>query len=482
MNRITRIISRSSWLGTLAFGLLLPLVGISQAQDFDFDRLNDRVREVSVVIDIKFEVSFGIHSTEQQDRYLGTVVSEDGLVIFNGSALENESSIATLSGFTMKTTPTRIEVTTLEGTTYTAEYLGVDRYTRLGFVRITDLGDDKLKAISFVKNAEFKVGDWVALYMLLPEYIEPPLAADVGMISALVNQPEPFALTVGFNSLQLTSVLFDENLDAVGVLGGLFDPGSGGDGGMVESFGSFAMPLLGVISAERLEKIIADPPKVGETDRGWLGITLQALTPDMAEFWDLDVPGGIIVNEVVGDSPAEEAGLEIGDIIIAINGQPVRVDRDENLSMFQRQIAEMGAGASVEFTVLRRDGDKLDTRQILTTLGKAPLAATEAPEYEMEDLEFSIRDLVFGDYMRFNKDPESLSGVVVSEIKQGGLADIGGLRFGDVIQRIGSTGVATLEEAQQALEQVQQEKPSEVIFFVWRNNKTLFVNVKTDWD
>lgn len=477
MNRITRFIRY----GVLALAIVFASAA-TQAQDFDFDKLNDRVRDVSVIIDIKFEVSFGIHSTEQQDRYLGTVVSEDGLVIFNGSALESESSVATLSGFTMKTTPTRIEVSTLDGTTYTGEYLGVDRYTKLGFIQITDLGDDKLKSISFVKDVEFTVGDWVALYMLLPEYIEPPLAADVGMVSTLVEQPEPFALTVGFNSLQLTSVLFNEDLEAVGVLGGLFDPGTGGDRGMMESFGSFAMPLLGVISAERLEKIIADPPKKGETDRGWLGITLQALTTDMAEFWELDVPGGIIVNEVVRNSPAEEAGLEVGDIIVAVNGQPVRVDRDENLTMFQRQIAEMGAGTSVEFTIVRRDGDELDTRQVLATLDKAPLAATDAPEFEVESLEFTVRDLVFGDYMRFNKDPESLSGVIVSEIKQGGLADIGGLRFGDVIQRIGSTGVSNLEEAQAAIEQVEQEEPSEVIFFVWRNNKTLFVNVKTDWE
>ena len=465
----------------VALAIVLTSTNLSHAQKFDFTRLDQKVRDVSVILDIKFEVSFGIHSTEQQERYLGTVVSEDGLVIFNGSAFESENAAAMFSGFSMKTTPTRIEVTTLDGTTYTGEYVGVDRYTRLGFVRITDLGDDRLKAISFDSGAKLTVGNWLALYMLLPEHVEPPLAADVGMVSALLTRPEPFVLTTGFNSLQLAAVLFDENLKPVGLLSGLFDSGGSIDG-MGDGFGAFGMPLLGMISAERLAKMIADPPRMGEADRGWLGITLQALTPDIAEFWGLTVPGGIIINEVVRNSPAEEAGLKVGDVIIAVNGQPVRVDREENLSVFQRQISEMGSDVPVEFTILRNVGNEFETRRLLATLGKAPLAATEAPEYKVESLDFKIRDLVFADYMRFNKDPESLSGVIVSEIKQGGLGSIGGLRFGDVIQRIGSTGVSNLEEARAAIETMVQQQPSEVIFFVWRNNRTMFVNVKPDWD
>jgi S1-C subfamily serine protease len=66
-------------------------------------------------------------------------------------------------------------------------------------------------------------------------------------------------------------------------------------------------------------------------------------------------------------------------------------------------------------------------------------------------------------------------------LKQGGLAAVGGLQIGDVIQRIGSTDITSVDDVKTAVEQIEQEKPAEVIFFVWRDNKTLFVNVKTDW-
>ncbi|MCK4607835.1 MAG: PDZ domain-containing protein, partial [candidate division Zixibacteria bacterium] len=81
-----------------------------------------------------------------------------------------------------------------------------------------------------------------------------------------------------------------------------------------------------------------------------------------------------------------------------------------------------------------------------------------------------------------NLKPESFSGVVVAELKRGGLANVGGLRLGDVIQSIGNTPVTSIEEVSAIMESVEFEKPPEVIFFVWRNNKTLFVNIKTDWD
>ena len=63
---------------------------------------------------------------------------------------------------------------------------------------------------------EFEIGSWLAAYVILPEFIDPPLAADIGMISNLVEAPEQFALTVGFNSLEFASVLYDTDLNPVG--------------------------------------------------------------------------------------------------------------------------------------------------------------------------------------------------------------------------------------------------------------------------
>jgi S1-C subfamily serine protease len=164
-----------------------------------------------------------------------------------------------------------------------------------------------------------------------------------------------------------------------------------------------------------------------------------------------------------------------------INGQPVEVNREERLALFQRRIAEMGPGTSVEFSVYRPNGDGNDTLNILAVLDSAPISPSEAPDLESEDLEFKVRNLVFADYARFNKNQDDFNGVVVSELQRGGLATLGGLEIGDVIQRIGNSPVSNVEDVGRILTQLRTEKPEEVIFFVWRNNKTMFVNVKTDW-
>ncbi len=462
-------------------GCMILAPSLGTAQTFDFEQLEQKVRSFSVIIDMKMEIAFGVHTSEQTERHLGTIVSSDGLVLFDGSSLVNDGALSVFAGFSVKTTPTHIEITTMNDEKFDGEYLGVDRYTKLAFIRIKSNGA-QFTPVQFETNYDFKVGHWIALYMLLPEFISPNLAADVGMISVVIESPERFPLTVGFSALQTASVLFDENLQPVGVLGTLMDPSSATTdaGGMLESFGQFDIPLLGVLPGERLKPLINDPPHQGAIDRGWLGITLQALTKDIAEFWGLDIPGGIIVNEIVKGSPAEKGGLQVGDIVAKVNGQELTIDKEEKLPVFQRMISEMGPHTPVELFVIRLNDSGFDTLSLLITLGEAPISASDAKEYENTFLEFKVRNMVFSDFLRNNLDPEKFSGVVISNLKMGGLAEVGGLRPGDIIQRIDDKEISSIDDISAAMEQIAAENPSEVIFFIWRNNKTLFVNVKTD--
>ena len=466
-------------IGTVVVFFTLPV----QSQSFDFDELQNIINEVSVIVEMKVEYSFGVHNNEQEERYLGTIVTDDGLVLFNGFTLSSENSIAAFTGMNVKTNPTNIIVQMTDGKEYTAEYIGVDRFSNIGFLQINTENGETFNALKFKSNKDYKIGEWVSLFMLLPEYINPPFSADIGMVSSIIVSPEYFPLIIGFNAMQMTSVLFDENLEAVGVLGRLNDPGQSSidQSGMLDSFNSFGMPLLGIITSERIEKMIADPPRKGKSDRGWLGITLQALTTDMAGFWGLDLTGGIILNDIVSNSPAEKAGLIIGDIIYEVNGQAVEVDKEEKISIFQRAISEMGPSTAVEFSILRPNEETFDSLVVLATLENTPMAATDAPEYENKELEFKVREMVFADYLFYNLDAETFKGTVVSELKQGGLANLEGLRIGDIIQRIGNQQVQTIFDIETILNEAKESKLEEIIFFVWRNQKTLFVNVKTEW-
>jgi serine protease Do len=468
----------------IAFTLIIIPFSNLSAQSFDFAILDKQANSFSVIVEMTIEFSFGGHNNEQEERFLGTVVTEDGMVIFNGSILSSENSIMQMTGYNVKTTPSNLSITTMSGKKYKCEYIGVDRYTKIGFIKTINESNEKFNPIKFNTSSTIKIGNWIALYGLLPDFIEPSLAADVGMVSVVVKSPKKMPLLVGFNPTQLASVLYNESMQPIGVLGVLNNPNAASidANGMLDSFNQLGPTLLGIIPSENILKLIANPPQKGKSERGWLGITLQALTEDMASFWGLDLKGGIIINDIVNKSPAEKAGLLIGDIIYEVNDEQVSVTKEENIPIFQREISEMGPDAEVELTVIRRMESSVDTVKILATLELAPMAPSDAPEYENEFLEFKVRDMVFADYLRYNLESETFKGVVVSELKQGGFGEVEGLRVGDIIQRIDDNDITNVEEIESVMEELTNLKPKEIIFFVWRNQKTLFVNVKTDWE
>lgn len=467
----------------IIFTALLALtVSNAYSQNFDFEKMNEQAREYTVIVDMKIKFSFGVHTTEQDGRFLGTIVTSDGMVLYNGTATSSAILGNAISGMNIKSDPVSIKIITLDGTEYNAEYIGTDEETSIGFVKITDT-NTVFKPIKFVNDYKFKTGEWLSAYMLLPDYVTPPFATDLGMVTTLIEKPEFFPLVVGFSPMQLHAVVFTEKNQAVGVVGLLNNPSqdSYDPDNFLENQSDFGIPMLGVITTDRVNKLIENPPVKGQTDKGWLGITLQALTKEMIAFWKLDISGGIIVNEVMPNSPADVAGLMVGDIIYEVNGQPVEVDKEEKISIFQKKISDFGPDVSIELSVIRKNDEGYENLKLLPTLGNTPLASVDAPEYENKDLEFTVRDLVFQDYLNYNLDEQTFNGVYVSELKQGGLAELDGLQIGDVIQRIGNEPVAGVSDVEAIMTGLEETKPPEIIFFVWRNQKTLFVNIKTDW-
>lgn len=467
------------------FFIWLILAGQAFALHFDFSQIEKKARDYTVVVNVKVEVSFGTQTTEVQNRNIGVIASEDGLILFDGAGIDSDNPFSMMSGMTVSAEPKSIEITLMDGKKYPAQFIGIDRYTKLAFCRIKPEEKVKFKYAEFKKRPDFKIGDWLATYLLMPEFVNPSLGSDVGMVSSIFNVPEKFVFIVGFSEIELGSVLYDSTGAPVGVLGKLENPAlssyetstmmhaiSGEEG---------SIPLLGVVGVDKLEKLIKNPPVKGTVTRGWLGIYLQALTPDIADYWGLKIRGGIIINEVVKDSPADSAGLQTGDIIVKLNGKPVDVDREENIPVFQKQISETGANTSVKFEILRRQDGKIDTLNVIPILTKAPLTPSEAPFYEDKNFELTVRDMVFADYNLYKLDRREFKGIVVKEVEPGGLAAIGEIMPGDIIQSIGSDKIASVDDAKSIFKKLSDAKPKEAVFFIWRDNKTQFVNVKTDW-
>lgn len=470
-----------------SLSLVLPLVillsSFGQAQDFDFEKIKERSKQYTVILDMEIKISLGMQTNSAKQEMMGTLVSSDGLIVFDGSMLDFDHSFSVVSGAMLKATPTRITVRTLNDQEFDAEYLGVDNITKLGFVKLTSPVADGLKPLAFKTGYQFKTGEWLALLDLLPKRVSPRLSASIGMISAILTEPELFAVSEGFRQFQMGQVIYSQQLEAIGLLGVLKDFGDDAEtgAGMFDPFGEQSAPIVGVISGEKINALIAVPPMAGNSSRAWLGITLQALTSDIATFLGIDSPGGIIVNNVVKGSPADKAGLKIGDVIYKVNGEQLKVDSEDKVSIFQRKISEMEPDTPVELAVYRPGDGAPESISMIANLEAAPMPASEAPEYESQQLEFKMRDLVFADYLFYNMDEESLFGVVVTEMEPGGPAMMGGLQIGDIIQQIDGQRVTSVEEAGALLDNTAKEKPDEIILFVFRNSKTLFVNLKTGY-
>ncbi len=464
--------------------VLILACGVS-ARDYDYDKLLKGAEKYVVEVNIQTEVSFGTQTTDVESRGIGTIVTPDGMVIFDGRPIDSDDPFSTMTGMQISAEPTKIEIIFFDGKTFEAEFIGIDRFTKLGFAKIIPKDNEKFEYVRFSDRKKFQIGDMLISLMLLPEYVDPPLSVDIGMVTANLEEPEKFTLTVGFNELELVSVLFDSTGAAVGMLGYMTNPNlaSMSPNQMMDPFGQMEdfFPLLGVISADKIKKLIDDPPKKGKVTRGWLGIYLQALTPDIAEFWGIQAGGGIIVNEVVNGSPADSAGFKTGDIIVTLNNEEIMVDKEENIPIFQREISEMGANAIVNFGILRRTDGRVDTLALALNLAPAPITPSEAPDFKDDNFELKVRDMVFADYNLYNLDPAKFKGVVVKEVESGGWASVGGISPGDIIQSIGGEDIGSIEDARTIFEKLEEDKPKEVVFFVFRDNKTLFINIKTDW-
>lgn len=459
------------------------------AQNFDFKKLSKKAEKYTVIVNATVAVSMGSEPFDSKVRGLGIVVSSTGLVIIDAELIDFSSGLSSIYGGSSSFEVLRINIETLDGRRYPAKWLGSDRFSGIGFCQIDAANSGSFDHVTFRSRNDFKVGEWVALFFLLPEYVEPPLAADVGMITAVLTEPEIAPLLVGFSESQTNSVIYDERGDAVGVLGPVANRSGGSDmsdpssflGSLGASFSGYN--LLGILTADRLNPLINDPPKSGEKNSGWLGVSFQALNKDIADYWGLDAKGGVIFNEVIKNSPAELAGVEVGDIVLAINGELMNLDREENLVIFRRTISELGANAVVEFDILRRSPEnEFEPHTIVVELGEAPLTSADAETHEDDRFEFKARNLVLNDFVVYNLDPEVFKGVWVTGVKSGGWATLGGLQAGDIVQLINGVEIDSVEKLREELDSIRDQEVDEVVFFVWRNNQTLFVNIKPNWE
>ncbi|GHF30712.1 serine protease [Kordiimonas sediminis] len=392
----------------------------------------------------------------RQARSLGSgfIIDAEGYVVTNNHVVAEADEIT---------------VTLFDEREFEAELIGRDSRTDLALLKIKS--DKKFPYVSFGDSDKSRVGDWV-LTIGNPFGLGGSVSA--GILSGRNRNADGGAYIdylqtdAPINRGNSGGPMFNMDGDVIGVNTLIFSP-SGGNVGI-----GFAIP------SHDAQLYISELREFGRVRRGLLGVTIQAVTEEVAESQGLENVEGAIVTTVAEGGPAEDAGIRIGDIIISWDGKPV--DSSRSLS---RVVALTKIGKPVD-VVLIRDGERM-TIPVTTGEMSEELNRDEAiREGRERRSQTGERDMVEGmELMSMNSDvrrrfniADDVEGVVVVRVSRSSAAGRAGIRSGTVIMRVNSTQVTDASDVVSALDEAREAGRENALLLVHYRGNTVHLPLR----
>ena len=401
----------------------------------------------------EFFKNFGDNNRQRKAQSLGSgfIIDDDGIVVTNYHVIENAEEI---------------RVVLADETSFTAEVLGQDQKTDIAVLKI-DPGDTKLTAVSFGNSDELRVGDWV-LAIGNPFGLGGTVTA--GIVSArgrdIGNGPyDDFIQTdASINRGNSGGPLFNTDGDVIGINTAIYSQ-SGGSVGI-----GFA------ISSNLAERVAEQLIEFGQTRRGWLGVYIQEVTPDIAESLGLDDAIGALISSVNEAGPAAKGGIQPGDVIVKFDGKLIEKMRD-----LPRIVAETDIGAKVKVELFRQ-GKRETVTVTLGELEKAELAGVidngrgQSDEFSFGSLGFSVVNLNAALAEELGLDSDA-RGVVVREVVPGSPAADKGLTVGDILRRYGQRPIDDAASLAADIKKAETAGRSGVLLLIERDGRERFIQI-----
>lgn len=345
-----------------------------------------------------------------------------------------------------------------------AVLLGRDERSNLAFLKTKETQD--WKPIQFEEVAP-KIGDVIYSVGLLPEVAAYKPYFMQAQVSAMLRGETPQVLTTG-GLAGLGSPVFNAEGKAIGMV-----PMQASQSPMLNvpdrRFTLNAIlnpPRFFVPSRDFMSALAALPSPDKPAALPWIGVPqMTGLNKDVAEVFGLENQPAVQIGDIIPNTPAQEAGLKRGDIVVKLNGEALqRGDEPEEIPlMLRRQLIRMKPGDEITLSVKR--GKDQPLQDIKVKLGEMPQRANTAKRYFAEDLGFSVRQLVFDDtYMR--KLAQDAPGVLVAIIRPQSAAQTGGLHVGDLVTDMNGKPVKDLESFQTAYQQFRKDKAHDAVVMV----------------
>jgi serine protease Do len=358
-----------------------------------------------------------------------------------------------------------IEITLSDGREFEATIVGQDPSTDIAVIKVLGAEQGGLPSVDLGDSDAIRVGDWA---IAIGNPLELAGTVTVGVISAVGRVDlnirggtplyQDFIQTdasINFGNSGGPLVNIDGQVIGVNTA---INPGASGIG--------FAIPIN--LARNVAESLISE----GKVVRGYLGVIPQEITRDLAEARGLDAGDGILIASVEDGTPADEAGLEPGDVVLSFAG--VRII---DVPQFRRVVAGVTPGEEIGIEILR-DGRE---RTLTAELAERPdtAAAPEATEPEQRAEWFGIDAVEVDDPVAETLNVEADEGVLVADVESGSPAADGGLLVGDVIVRIGDEEVKNLDDYRRIMGKVEKSDRA-IALMVQRGAHTYFVAIKPE--
>ncbi|WP_417483340.1 Do family serine endopeptidase [Maricaulis sp.] len=377
--------------------------------------------------------------TAQPRQSLGSgfFISADGYLVTNNHVVEGA---------------TEITIGTAGGDTYPARVIGLDPQTDLALLKVDE--DIDFPFVTLEDQPHYRVGDWVVA-------VGNPFGlggtATAGIISATgreignSNYNDFLQIDAPINRGNSGGPTFSLDGKVVGVNSQIFSP-TGGSVGI-----GFAIP------SDVAARVVTALRENGHVSRGWLGVGIQNVTEDIANAMGLEESTGAIISSVVAGGPADQAGFEREDVVLAVNDQSVESSRD-----LTRRIGEFSSGTDVRFRILR-DGRE---RTLRVELGERPDDSTLNQLPSREEAEATVD--IFGMSLSALSDevrdarglPAGTVGLVIETLEPAGEAARKGLSRGDIILEAGGRAVGSTEALRDAVNAARAGNRSAILLLV----------------
>ena len=210
----------------------------------------------------------------------------------------------------------------------------------------------------------------------------------------------------------------------------------------------------------------------------WIGVSgMQPIDPEVAKYLGIENQSGIVLSEILEDSPASLVGLEDNDIVVKVEGEPLpQFKPDSSVTpYFQRLIRRKVPGEPLALEVIRGE----ERKQFNVEVGVGPKFVREADYHFYEKLGFTVREFLLSDGIRRRIDKDQMNGAIVNFVKRSSSVDTAGLRSGDWIRQIEGQPVDSYQKVLQLLDAIEaDEEKSEFVLLVERDNETSFIRAQ----